>query len=103
MQDATRFLQVSRLRDSAVLVGMLLAAGCSQDATLGTAQVTSPTATVGSPLLLISNKNQAAVSGTAFNYDATLGNSAFSDPRGKGLSYAVSFSPSSPRAPSACR
>lgn len=94
MQDSTRFLTMSRLRIRLVVLGITLVGGCGRDAMSGTAQVSTPTATVGSPAVLVSNQNQAAVIGTAFNYDATLGNSVFSDPRGKGLTYTVSFSPS---------
>jgi cytochrome c peroxidase len=94
MQDAIRFLEISRLRAAAVLAGVVMAVGCSRDASSGTALVVTPTATVGSPAVLVSNKTQAAAVGAAFNYDATLGNAAFSDPRAKGLTYAVSFSPS---------
>ena len=94
MPGTPRFLRNSRRRTVAVLIGVMTVSGCGRDATSGTATASTPTATVGSPAVLISNKNQTAVAGSAFNYDATLGNSVFSDPRGKGLTYAVTFSPS---------
>ena len=45
------------------------------------------------PVLDISNENQAGVVGSAFEYDATLGGTVFSDPDGDVLSYRVDYSP----------
>jgi cytochrome c peroxidase len=76
-----------------VFLTALTVGGCSRDAT-GTAASVTPTETTAAPMVLVPSNNQTAAAGVSFNYDATLAASAFSDPKGKGLTYSVSFSPS---------
>src|ERR1051325_2774562 len=49
----------------------------------------------GAPAAATMNAPQAATVATPFSYDAALHGSAFTDPKGGGLTYTVSFSPSS--------
>jgi len=67
-----------------------VAAGCDapDDAVLGASNTVDP-----APVVVSANANQLATAGQPFSYDAARGNSVFSDPRGAGLSYSVTFSP----------
>jgi cytochrome c peroxidase len=57
---------------------------------------TTTTPTIGvdaPPQVVATNTTQVAVVGTPFTLDATLGKTAFSNPRATGLTYTLSFSP----------
>lgn len=65
-----------------------LAAGCGGDSTTTLA----PTE-VSAPSLRSTNDVCASTAGVAWTYDATKAGATFTDPAGKGLTYAVSFAP----------
>jgi cytochrome c peroxidase len=70
-----------------VLVSALAAMACSGGTdSAATAPITAGPA-VATPIV-----TRSAVVGMPYSFDATQGGAAFSDPKGKGLSYAVSFS-----------
>jgi cytochrome c peroxidase len=72
----------------ALLLFAFLAA-CGGDATAGI------TANVAAPALLTSNAVCTSIAGVAMTYDATRAGATFTDPAGKGLTYSMTFSPSS--------
>ncbi|HEY9226407.1 MAG TPA: putative Ig domain-containing protein, partial [Gemmatimonadaceae bacterium] len=49
--------------------------------------------TGGPPVVNATSRTQVATVGAPFSYDATRNGSAFTDPKGQGLTYAVTFSP----------
>lgn len=79
------------------LAVMVLTAGCAaSDGVSATPPpvVSPPVTTVEAPpQVLTLNTTQTAVVGGAFTLDATRGGTAFSDPRGQGLTYSVVLSP----------
>ncbi len=72
---------------------LLTACGGGDAKTSITETTTTVTATTAAPSVLTANVTQSAVVGSVVNYDAAMGGRTFSDPAGKGLSYAVSFTP----------
>jgi cytochrome c peroxidase len=72
-----------------LIVSMLLAGGCGGGDPAPAVSVVIP---VAPPALVSPNGTQVAIVGVPFSYDATKGNTAFSDPRSRGLTYTVSVS-----------
>ena len=90
-------MQRLSIRISALL--MILLAACNKDATTAAIVPVKPadTTTVNSTTptsVAISLTQQAVTVGIAFDFDATQGGHTFTDPSSRGLTYAVSFSPS---------
>lgn len=55
----------------------------------------APSAVTGGPPAAVTvARPQVATVGTSFTFDATQGGSAFTDPKGRGLSYSITFLPS---------
>jgi cytochrome c peroxidase len=98
----TPFMNVQRAAALAVALLLLACAGDSPTASdTGSSTPITPT-TPATPVantdpiaVSVPNPTQAAAVGQPFRYDASRGNSVFSDPRRTGLSYTVSFTGSS--------
>ena len=77
-----------------ILCAALLGVAACGDANEPSAPPTSVTPANTDPVSVITPVvAQTAIAGASFSFDPTRNNSTFSDPRGTGLTYAVSFSP----------
>lgn len=79
---------VVRLAGIGALLGLL---ACATEE--GTAPAPGDDA---APVVAVTIPTQVAVVGATYRFDATLGETAFTDPGGRGLSYAIAFSPDAP-------
>lgn len=72
-----------------VLGALVLGAAC------GGSDASSPPVSAGPPVAIAVVAAQVATVAASFTFDASIHGTAFSDPKGRGLTYRVSFAPSS--------
>jgi cytochrome c peroxidase len=67
--------------------------GAAAGSTTGSTTTTPTPPSTAVPLVGVANAHQAATVGVALDYDATLGGTAFTNPRGGALRYSATFAP----------